>query len=107
MRTLKFIVEGQIVKPDPKCDFENLIPGNDIKLEFIFSPEWKKYNKVVEFTSRLGVEYPPQIIEYEQYCVVPEEALNKRFFKFRVFGKMGKLKLKTNKIEIDQNGGKV
>lgn len=27
MRTLSFIVEGQIIKQNPECDFSNLIPG--------------------------------------------------------------------------------
>lgn len=27
MRTLSFIVDGQIIKQNPECDFGNLIPG--------------------------------------------------------------------------------
>lgn len=27
MRTLSFIVNGQIIKKNPECDFSNLIPG--------------------------------------------------------------------------------
>ena len=40
MRTLKFIVEGQIIKQDPSCDFTNLVPGTEgyLRAEFSFSP---------------------------------------------------------------------
>ena len=41
MRTLKFIVNGQIIKQDPKCDFSNLIPASEgyLVAEFSFSKE--------------------------------------------------------------------
>lgn len=27
MRTLSFIIDGQIIRKNPECDFNNLIPG--------------------------------------------------------------------------------
>ena len=104
MRTLKFLVEGQIIRQDPKCDFKDLVPGGSgcIQAEFSFSKEWLNSPKVIGFYSRLGKEYTPQPLKDGRTCLIPPEALEKRFFKVRVLGRNG---LKTNKLEIDQKGG--
>lgn len=102
MRTLKFIVEGQTIKPDPECDFSGLVPGS--QAEFTFSKEWTSVPKVVAFYSRLGNEYPPQPLKDGKTCTIPAEALRKRIFKVQVLGKNG---LATNRLEIDQKGGTV
>lgn len=102
MQTLKFIVEGQVIKPDPECDFSGLVPG--IQAEFTFSKEWTSVPKVVAFYSRLGNEYPPQALKDGKTCTIPTEALRKRIFKVQVLGKNG---LATNRLEIDQKGGTV
>ena len=99
MRTLKFIVEGQTIKPDPECDFSGLVPG--LQAEFTFSKEWESTPKVVAFYSRLGNEYPPQALKEGKICTIPTEALRKRIFKVQVLGKNG---LATNRFEIDQKG---
>lgn len=106
MRTLKFIVEGQTIKPDPKCDFSGLSPGTSgyLKAEFSFSKEWTSTPKVVAFYSRLGNEYPPQALKDGRTCIIPSEALRKRIFKVQVLGKNG---LVTNRLKIDQKGGNV
>lgn len=104
MRTLQFIVTGQTIKPDPKCDFSGLVPGSVgyLKVEFSFSKEWTSTPKVVAFYSRLGNEYPPQALKDGRTCLIPAEALQKRVFKVQVLGQNG---LVTNKLEIDQKGG--
>lgn len=104
MRSLKFIVEGQTIKPDPRCDFSGLVPGTAgyLKAEFSFSKEWTSTPKVVAFYSRLGNEYPPQALKDGRTCLIPAEALQKRVFKVQVLGQNG---LVTNKLEIDQKGG--
>lgn len=109
MRKLKFIVDNQIIKPDPKCDFEGLVPGTEkfLRLEFSFSKEWNGCAKVVEFSSLMGKEYPPQVLDDYSTCVVPMEAAMRRSFKIRVLGKNETLKIVTNKIIIEQNGGVV
>lgn len=106
MRTLKFIVKGQIIKPDPECDFSGLVPGTSgyIRAEFAFSNEWRSTPKVVAFYSRLGYEYTPQVLKDGKTCTIPVEALRKRIFKLRVLGKNG---LVTNRLAIDQKGGNV
>ena len=111
MRTLKFIVEGQIIKPDPNCDFSDLVPGTSgyLLAEFSFSPEWSKYVKVARFFSVMGKEYPAKLITREKTCEIPLEALKRRVFKIQIVGREGEDKktITTNKVVIHQNGGKM
>ena len=110
MKTLRFIVENQIIKKDPTCDFSDLIPGSKGYLiaEFSFSKEWGNMAKVVGFYSPLGREYPPRVLADGKTCVIPFEALEKRTFKVQVIGQSKDFnrKLKTNKVTIYQTGGK-
>ena len=108
MRTLKFIVDGQTIKPDPNCDFSGLVPGTEgyLRAEFAFSPEWSNCVKVAAFYSVMGREYAPQLLKDGVSCDIPTEALAKRVFKVAVAGVgAGDKKLKTNKVAVSQNGG--
>ena len=108
MRTLKFIVDGQLVKQDPDCDFSGLIPGTEgyLKAEFSFSPEWRDCGKVAGFYSIMGKEYPAQVLTDGRSCYIPKEALEHRSFKVQVLGKNPKMKIITNKVLVNQNGGR-
>ena len=109
MRTLKFIVEDQIVKPDPNCDFSDLVPGTDgyLQAEFSFSSEWDGCARVATFYSMMGTEYDPQILKDGRTCMIPAEALKRRTFKVQVMGKgLDLKKMVTNKLAVSQNGGK-
>ena len=108
MRTLNFLVDKQIIKQDPSCDFTGLIPGSEgyIQAKFTFSSEWKECAKVAAFYSILGKEFPPQMLEDGKTCMIPPEALKGRKFKIQVIGKHDDLKLTTNKLIVSQNGGK-
>lgn len=107
MRVLKFIVDGQIIKQDPECDFNGLVPGSEgyLKAEFSFSPEWKNNAKVASFWSLMGKEYPPQELKDGKTCMIPVEALAKRVFKVGVMGKRLGVTITTNKVAVKQNGG--
>ena len=107
MRTLKFIVEGQIIKQDPSCDFTNLVPGTEgyLRAEFSFSPEWTGCVKVASFWSAVGDEYPPQVLSDGVSCVIPDEATKRYAFKVGVIGKSNSIRLVTNKAIVKQNGG--
>ena len=111
MKTLRFIIDNQIIRKDPTCDFSNLVPGTKGYLiaEFSFSKEWDGMAKVAGFYSPLGREYPPRVLADGKTCVIPFEALEKRIFKVQVIGQSldQNLKLKTNKVVVYQNGGKV
>ena len=107
MRTLKFIVDGLILKPDPECNFSNLVPGTDgyLQVSFEFSQEWSDCDKVVGFWSAMGREYAPQKLSNENTCMVPSDALKRREFKMKVFGVRNGYKITTNKVTVSQNGG--
>ncbi len=105
MRTLKFIVDGQTLRPDPACNFDGLVPGSTgyLQAEFDFSAEWANRAKVVGFFSNLGKEYEPQVLKNGKYCVIPSEALAKSIFKVQIIGQ----DLSTHKLIVHQKGGKV
>ncbi len=107
MRVLKFIVNGETLSVDPSCDFTGLFPGtdSDIYAEFSFSPEWKSRVKVAAFWSILNNEYPPQLLNEENLCKIPVEALNKPSFKVGILGKHRSATFKTNTITVQQRGG--
>lgn len=109
MRTLKFIVDGQILKQDPTCNFEGLVPGTEdyIRAEFSFSQEWGSCRmRVASFWSVMGKEYPPKVLENGKVCIIPAEALKKRTFKVQIIGWMNGSKVTTNKVAVIQKGGK-
>lgn len=114
MRVLKFIVDGQIIRQDPNCNFEDLVPGTEgyLQCEFSFSPEWDKVVKVAGFWSkdrRNIVECEPQWLEKGRTCMIPAEALKSKRFLIQVLGKhigTGAI-ITTNKIEVIQTGGDV
>ena len=112
MRTLRFIVDGCLIKQDPSCDFSGLFPGRnpDVRAKFIFSSEWKNSVKVAAFWSMLDAEYEPQILA-DDSCMIPTEALSRASFKIQVLGKKGissfnSTNLYTNKLTVRQTGGK-
>lgn len=48
MRVLSFIVEDQMIRKDPACDFTNLISGTGgyLKARFVFNQEWRGYTTI-------------------------------------------------------------
>lgn len=109
MRTLKFNVDGSVLKPDPSCDFANLVPGSNevVVAEFKFSSEWAGVRKVAAFYSVLGREYTPQILQDGVRCFIPTHALERRSFKIQIMGIINGKKVQTNKLAVSQDGGKV
>ena len=108
MRTLKFIVDGQIITQDPDCDFSGLVPGTKgyLQADFSFSPEWDGCAKVAAFYSPFGKEYAPQLLKDGRTCMIPEEVLKLRSFKMGVIARDGDAKtMTTNKVTVSQNGG--
>lgn len=109
MRTLRFIVDDQIIKRDPNCDFSNLVPGTEgyLQAEFVFSSEWNGCAKVAGFSNSFtGKEYPPQVLKDGKTCRIPFEATERGKFKVWVVGKKEGLKILTNKVEVIQDGGR-
>ena len=109
MRILKFIVEGSTLKQDPSCNFKGLFPGANqpIQAEFSFSEDWIGIPKVVGFYSMLDNEYPPQLIDENNRCMIPPEALERTAFKLKVLGRKHKTITPTNTITVYQKGDPV
>ena len=108
IRILKFIVDGQLIKQNPNCDFTGLVPGTEeyLTAEFSFSPEWNGAIKVAEFW-RGAKECPPQILKDGRTCIIPAEALKGKKFGIRVIGKSKAIpKMATGRVEVRQDGGK-
>lgn len=108
MRTLKFIVDKQIITKDPSCDFEGLVPGTSgyLQAEFAFSSEWLGTTRVAAFYSPMGREYPPRLLKDGYTCLIPEEATKGGSFQIKVIGQRDDYRIESNKILINQNGGK-
>lgn len=107
MRTLKFIVDKQIIRQDPNCDFSDLVPGTEgyLQAEFSFSPEWSGCTKIAAFWTVFGEELPPQILKDGKTCMIPAEATERKTFGIQVIGKKKNVRLTTNKTKVNQNGG--
>lgn len=107
MRTLSFIVNNQVATIDPRCDFDNLVPGSDgyLELEARFAG-WEKCTSIVAgFFDALGHEYTPKVL-VDGKCTFPKEVLKNRVVKVQFYGRLEGTKIVTNKVEFHQDGGK-
>lgn len=109
MRTLRFLVNGQVIAPDPTCNFKGLFPGSndELRAEFVFSPEWNNLTKVAAFWSITGKEFTPQVLE-NNLCKIPKEASDRVAFKLKILGKkkFPPATLETDELTVYQEGGK-
>lgn len=103
MRELRFIVTGQVIRPDPSCDFSNIAKGTKgyLKAVFEFDSEWNGCRKAAVF-KKIITDYPVPIINNE--CTIPEKALEQETFKVSVVGEKDGYRITTNKVEVEQNG---
>ena len=103
MRTLKFIVDGQIIKKDTSCDFSGLVVGcKELYAEFSFSPEWRDKKKAATFW-KLGREFPVALYEKDgNICKIPAAAVTHTQFSVSVTRMEGKEFIKTDELLIEQ-----
>lgn len=103
MRILKFVVSRQSIKPDPTCDFSDIVLGTEGYLEasFSFSKEWNGCGKIAVFT-KLSKEYPVRL--EGDTCIIPAEALTFRNFYVSVIGVRPGYRINTDKAEVLQHG---
>lgn len=87
MRTLKYIVTGQKIERDLKCDFEDIKKGtnNYINLLFVFDNEWKDTIKVISMKNSDGVE-TNRVLENNQVSL-PLQVTDGSLFYFELYGK--------------------
>jgi hypothetical protein len=109
MRTLKFIVENQTLIKDPATSFDGLFPAPNqkVRAEFVFSDNWGHVPKVVAFYSMMGKEYSPQVVDKNNGCLIPPEALLLPTFKIQILGNFRGKIITTNELTIYQKGGRV
>jgi hypothetical protein len=109
MRTLTFIVDHNVLMQDPSCSFDGLFPApnQEIRAEFHCTEEWTGAPKVVGFYSMLGKEFPPQIVDEDNQCMIPSEALLLPAFKLQVLGTIRGKIMTTNTLTVYQKGGRV
>ena len=108
MRTLTFLVDQTTLVQDPSTPAERLFPApnQEIQAHFVFSEDWINSPKVAAFYSMLGTEYPPQIVDEENHCMIPPEALSLPAFKIQVLGNIQGKIITTNTLTVYQKGGK-
>jgi hypothetical protein len=101
LRILKFAVNGQILKMDPKCDFENIVAGskNYLVAQFNFNSEWDQYRKVAVFINN-KIEYP--VLIENNKCVIDSDALTSGWFYVYVIGQLGNERMNTNSVMVRQ-----
>lgn len=87
MRTLKYIVTGQKIERDLKCDFEDIKKGtnNYINLLFVFDIEWKDTIKVISMKNSDGIE-TNRVLENNQ-VLLPLQVTDGSLFCFELYGK--------------------
>lgn len=87
MRTLKYIVTGQKIERDLKCDFEDIKKGtnNYINLFFVFDSEWNNAIKVISMKNSDGIE-TNRVLENNQVSL-PLQVTDGSLFYFELYGK--------------------
>lgn len=101
MRVLRFIANGQILEPDPECDFTGLVSGTKgyLHAEFEFDNDWIGCRVAASFFSP-DKEYPA-IVE-DGICEIPEGALSFRYFYVQLTGVRDGYKITTNRQIVRQ-----
>lgn len=103
MRALDFIIDGQKISKNERCDFSGIASGTNgyLQARFRFSPEWKSLTKVAVFTERNTVE---NVLISDNYCSIPASVLTRKSFKIKVVGQgKDKSRVNTNEIVIRQD----
>ena len=102
MRTLKFTVVGQSIKKETDCDFSGLVAGSVgyLRAKFTFSSEWNGCKKAASFW--YGDQEYARLLDDQDSCMIPEEAIVGEMFKISVTGLKSGYKIKTNKTKVRQ-----
>lgn len=105
-RVLEFEVKRQRIVKKSDCDFSGIVAGTAgyLKAKFYFSPDdWGGCRKAASFWND-GQEYA-KLLDDNDMCVIPGEALTNRKFKVSVTGKKVGYQIVTNKATVRQEVG--
>jgi hypothetical protein len=96
-------VDRQRLVRQQGCDFSGLVAGSVgyLKAKFHFSEEWDECAKVASFCPDDNTEYPI-ILDEDDCCLIPAEALKGAHFFVHVVGGRPEYRLATNKLKIMQ-----
>lgn len=103
MRELIFNVEKQRITKQKDCDFSGIVAGSVgyLHAKFDFSEEWNScVTKIARFWNR-GNEHST-ILDANNECDIPSEALTTRIFEVSVMGVAPSFKIDTNKTKVRQ-----
>lgn len=103
MRVLRFIVEGQRLRPDHSCDFNGLIAGTQgyLHAQFRLSEDWNGCKVAVSFwRGKSDDEYAVALSN--GMCAIPAEALTSKFFGVSLTGIKNGYRITTNRIHVPQ-----
>ncbi len=89
MKNLYFEVNGSEICCVSRKITDDVSPAEnlDTKVWFRFSKEWDDLTKVIKLT-RGGIEFEPQVINDENFCYIPEDAVKSGWFRLKVIGAM-------------------
>lgn len=102
-RILVFDVDRQRLTKSRYCDFSNIVSGTIgyLKAQFYFSQsDWESCAKVASFLVE-DQEYAA-ILDDNNMCVIPKEALTGKIFKVKVTGQKPGYRITTNETKVRQ-----
>jgi hypothetical protein len=102
-----FNVKNQIIQKEPSCDFSGLVAGTSgyLRAKFILSDAWNNCAKVAGFFSKSGEEFTPCVLDEDNSCEIPSEALERHEFMIKLYGRKKDYTITTQPITIKQYGG--
>lgn len=102
MRILQFVADGQRLKKKTDCDFSGLVAGSEgyLRAEFTFSDEWNDCKKAASFW--VGDKEYAELLDDNNSCVIPADALVGSLFEVSVVGVKPKYKINSTKTKVRQ-----
>lgn len=104
MRTLEFEVKQQRLRKQPGCDFSHIVAGSFgyLKAKFYFSSEWDNCKKAASFICEGSDEEHAVLLDENNSCVIPSEALVGNSFDVFVTGVRPGLLIQTARTSVKQ-----
>ena len=103
VRILKFVVNKQRLIKKRGCDFSHIVAGSvgylHAKFEFATS-DWDGCKKAASFW--VGDDEYAALLDEQNTCLIPEEALSGEEFKVSITGIKDNYKIGTTKVRVKQ-----
>lgn len=102
MRILQFVADGQRLKKQTDCDFSGLVAGSEgyLRAKFTFSDEWLGCKKAASFW--VGSQEYAKLLDDDNSCVIPAEALIGALFEVSVVGAKPNYKISSTRTKVRQ-----